>query len=96
MSMLISSAWKGLTPKQKVLYLLQGSILRREEKAGRQSASIAPVKLSSYRIHDNPPGISGALVEGRFKYDAFVLENKAVALYYHKTEELEPEEPEEP
>ena len=30
----------------------------------------------------NPPGISGALVEGRICYDAFVLDNKAKALYY--------------
>lgn len=45
-------------------------------------ATVAPVKLEDYTIHDNPPGISGALVEGRICYDAFILENKAKAIYY--------------
>ena len=45
-------------------------------------ATVAPVKLSEYRIHQNPPGISGDLAEGRFNYDAFVLKNKAKALAY--------------
>ena len=36
-----------------------------------------------YRIHDDPPGISGWLVEGRCIYDAFVLNEKRHALYYH-------------
>ena len=53
--------------------------------AGHPVATVAPVKLSSYRIHNNPPGINGDLVEGRFNYDCFVLENKAKALYCHKT-----------
>ena len=45
-------------------------------------ATCAPVKLETFNIHQNPPGISGALVEGRVVYDAFVLENKAAALYF--------------
>ncbi|AYA98880.1 hypothetical protein [Lachnoanaerobaculum umeaense] len=45
-------------------------------------ATVAPVKLTDYKIHDNPPGISGNLVEGRIAYDAFVLDNKAKAIYY--------------
>lgn len=45
-------------------------------------ATVAPVKLETYRIHEDPPGISGALVEGRICYDAFVLDNKALAIYY--------------
>lgn len=45
-------------------------------------ATVAPTKLEDYTIHDNPPGISGALVEGRICYDAFVLDNKIKALYY--------------
>lgn len=45
-------------------------------------ATVAPVKLEDYTIHDNPPGISGALVEGRVCYGAFVLDNKAKAIYY--------------
>lgn len=48
-------------------------------------ATIGPVKLESYKIHDNPPGINGKLVEGRIRYDAFVLDNKADAVYVHKT-----------
>ena len=36
-----------------------------------------------YRIHDDPPGISGWLIEGRTIYDAFVLNEKRNALYYH-------------
>ena len=46
-------------------------------------ATVAPTKLEDYKIHEDPPGISGALVEGRICYDAFVLENKAKAIYYH-------------
>lgn len=46
------------------------------------SATVAPVKLEDYRIHKDPPGISGDLVEGRVCYDAFVLENKKKAIYY--------------
>lgn len=46
------------------------------------SATVAPVKLEDYRIHQDPPGISGSLVEGRICYDAFVLDNKKNAIYY--------------
>ena len=45
-------------------------------------ATVAPTKLADYRVHQDPPGISGSLVEGRINYDAFVLDNKADALYY--------------
>lgn len=47
-------------------------------------ATVAPTKLESFKTHDNPPGISGALVEGRIVYDAFVLDNKAKAIYYQE------------
>lgn len=46
-------------------------------------ATTAPQKLSEYKIHIDPPGISGALVEGRDYYDAFVLHNKRCALGVH-------------
>lgn len=49
-----------------------------------KSATTAPVKLSEYKIHDNPPGVNGWLVEGRVYYDAFVLNNKKNAIYVHK------------
>lgn len=45
-------------------------------------ATVAPTKLEDYKVHQDPPGISGSLVEGRICYDAFVLENKAKAIYY--------------
>ena len=45
-------------------------------------ATVAPAKLEDFRIHEDPPGISGSLVEGRVVYDAFVLDNKAKAIYY--------------
>lgn len=46
------------------------------------SATVAPLKLEDFTVHDNPPGISGSLVEGRVCYDAFVLDNKVKAIYY--------------
>ena len=46
------------------------------------TATAAPVKLEDYRVHQDPPGLSGALVEGRICYDAFVLDNKTKAIYY--------------
>lgn len=46
------------------------------------SATVAPTKLEDYRVHEDPPFISGSLVEGRVCYDAFVLDNKKLAIYY--------------
>lgn len=48
-------------------------------------ATVAPTKLEDYKTHQDPPGISGELVEGRICYDAFVLENKTKAIYYQAT-----------
>lgn len=47
-------------------------------------ATVAPNKLEDYKTHDNPPGINGWLVEGRKRYDAFVLANKNKAIYTRK------------
>lgn len=47
-------------------------------------ATVAPTKLEDYKIHQDPPGISGSLVEGRICYDAFVLDNKKMAIYYQE------------
>lgn len=41
-------------------------------------------KIADYKIHDNPPGINGWLVEGRIYHDAGVFQNKAPAIYVHK------------
>lgn len=48
-------------------------------------ACCTPTQLANYKIHKDPPGISGTLVEGRIVYDAFVFENKAKAIYYQAT-----------
>lgn len=48
------------------------------------SATVGVTKLEDYTTHENPPGISGALIEGRERYDAFVLNNKVTAIYSHK------------
>lgn len=48
-------------------------------------ACTAPVKLSSAVLHDNPPGVSGWLVEGRYNYGAFVTDNKKKDIYYQAT-----------
>jgi len=47
------------------------------------AATVAADKLQDYKIHDNPPGINGNLVEGRVIYDAFVLKSKLKAVYTH-------------
>lgn len=52
------------------------------------SATVAPEKLESYKTHNDPPGISGSLVEGRIVYDAFVLDNKKKAIYYQENKPL--------
>lgn len=40
-----------------------------------------PYKLKDTKIHTDPPGISGALIEGRHYYDAFVLGAKSDGVY---------------
>ena len=47
-------------------------------------ATVAPTKLEEYKLHTSPPFISGDLVEGRIVYDAFVLDNKKMAIYYQE------------
>lgn len=39
-------------------------------------STISPSKLKEYKIHSNPPGINGDLVEGRIMFDTFVLDAK--------------------
>ena len=46
-------------------------------------AATGPKQMEEYRIHENPPGISGWLVEGRFIYDCFILNEKISAVYFH-------------
>ena len=44
-------------------------------------AACGPKQLEDYKVHDNPPGISGWLVEGRIIYDCFVMDQKASAVF---------------
>lgn len=48
-----------------------------------KDATVRPFKLAEYKIHTEPQGVSGSLVEMRVYYDAFVLDNKADAIYTH-------------
>lgn len=41
-----------------------------------REAIVAPVKLTEYRVLTEVQGISGAVAEGRVRFDAFVLNNK--------------------
>lgn len=46
-----------------------------------KGASVDPMKLKKYKIHKDPPGISGDLVEGRIIFDSFVLDSKCKGIY---------------
>lgn len=49
-----------------------------------KSAATAPKKLHDTKIHQDPPGLSGNLMEGRMYYDCFVLERRADGVYADK------------
>ena len=49
------------------------------------SATVAPVKLEDFGIHNDTPLSSGSIVTGRICYDAFVLDNKKKGIYYQAT-----------
>ena len=49
--------------------------------AWHKDAVVAPHKLHEAKLNSNPQGISGALLEFREMYDAFVLEKKAGGVY---------------
>ena len=42
--------------------------------------SPAPVKIQDYKIHDDPPGIAGRLIEGLIYHDCFVFDNKKAGI----------------
>lgn len=46
-----------------------------------KGATADPVKLEEGKIHKDPPGISGNLLEGRVYHDSFVLAAKANGIY---------------
>lgn len=46
-----------------------------------KDAVLHPKKINETKIHEDPPGISGALLEGRLNYDAFVLGEYCMGVY---------------
>lgn len=46
-----------------------------------KNAATAPVKISETKLHKDPPGISGHLLEGREYYDCFVFGQRAYGVY---------------
>lgn len=46
-----------------------------------KGSTVDPVKIQDVKIHQDPPGIGGNLLEGRIYHDAFVLGTKANGLY---------------
>ena len=46
-----------------------------------KNAALLPVKLNDTKLHTDPPGLSGNLLEGRQYYDLFVLSAKADGVY---------------
>lgn len=49
------------------------------------SATVDPMQLKNYRVHKNPMGIDGDVVEGRYIYDSFVLDSKCKGIYVSST-----------
>ena len=77
---------KGVISNLDGAMIVKVPAVRLPEKFGfmiaHYSATVAPTKLEEFKIHEDPIGISGTLVEGRINYDAFVLENKKNGIYY--------------
>lgn len=46
-----------------------------------KNAVLMPYKIKDNKIHTDPPGISGALLEGRNLFDAFVIGQRANGVY---------------
>ncbi len=77
---------KGVVSNLDGAMIVKVPAARLPEKFGfmiaHYSATVAPTKLEEFKIHEDPIGISGTLVEGRINYDAFVLDNKKDGIYY--------------
>lgn len=52
------------------------------------SATVAAEKLTEYNVHTKVQGISGVVIEGRIRYDAFVINQKVDAIWVHLTAAL--------
>lgn len=51
-------------------------------------ATVAAEKLNEYFVRTNVQGFSGVVIEGRVRYDAFVIDQKVDAIYVHATAEI--------
>lgn len=49
-----------------------------------KESATAPKKLADAKIHQDPPGLSGNLIEGRWYYDCFVLDARKAGVYVDK------------
>lgn len=47
----------------------------------KKSSVLSPTKIKDAKVHQDPPGLSGALLEVRWLYDAFALNTKAKGIY---------------
>lgn len=50
-----------------------------------KNSVLLPYKIRETKIHQDPPGISGALLEGRSNYDAFVIGERVNGVYTNVT-----------
>lgn len=51
-------------------------------------ATVAANKMTEYRVLKEVQGISGVVIEGRVRYDAFVIDQKVDAIWVHLTAAL--------
>ena len=49
------------------------------------AATVAAEKLTEYNVRTNVQGFSGVVIEGRVRYDAFVINQKVDAIWVHLT-----------
>ena len=47
----------------------------------QKNAAVAPVNIEDAKVHKDPPGINGNLLEGRNYYDCFVIASRANGVY---------------
>lgn len=48
----------------------------------KKSCVLAPTQIKDAKVHQDPPGLSGALLEIRWLYDAFVLDTKKAGVIF--------------
>lgn len=49
-----------------------------------KGSTVDPMKLKNLRVQKNPMGVDGDVVEGRYMYDSFVLDNMAKGIFVSK------------